>query len=195
MTAPTHACLTFAELADYWAADTSASELDRIETYVFECGECAARLSDAELLRRRLRETVRAGAFHAFITDSVLNKLSHDGVRVRTYTVLPGEAIQCAVWAEDEVLVARLRGDFSGVNAVSAVLRLENGEELDRMIDVPVREGSQEMLMALSAAEVRRGPQAPMRLTLTRGSSVESGDVFAEYIFDHRGTFDRHGRE
>jgi hypothetical protein len=191
VTTPTHACLTFGELADYWAPETSPSELERIETHVFECGECAARLNDAELLRRRLGETVLAGAFQAFITDSILNTLAHDGVRVRTYSVAPGEAIQCAVWAEDEVVVTRLRGDFTGVNAVSAVMRLDNGQELDRVIDAPVRDGSQEVLMAFSAAGLRRIPRIPMRLTLTRGPSVDDADVFAEYVFDHRGTFDR----
>lgn len=189
MTTPSSSCLTFGELADYWTADATPSEIERIETHVFACAECAARLAESDLLRRRLGETVRAGAFQAIITDSVLNKLSRDGVRVRSYVVASGEAVQCAVWDDDDLLVARLRGNFTGVTSVNAVMRLETGEELDRVSDVPVREGTTELLLALSAEGVRRGPDAPMRLTLTREGGGH--DIVGEYVFDHRGTHTR----
>jgi hypothetical protein len=184
-------CLTIGELGDYWTSDAGSSDVERIEAHVFTCAQCAARLADAELLRRRVGDTVRSGAFQAVITDAVLNKLSRDGVRVRTYTLEPGEAVQCAVWADDEILVTRLRGDFTGVSSVSTVMRLENGDELDRVVDVPVRDGSTELLLALSADGVRRGPDAPMHLTVTRGANPLAGDVIGEYVFDHRGSHDR----
>jgi hypothetical protein len=189
MTTTPSACLTFVELAEYWATDVTPSEIERIETHVFDCAGCAARLAESERLRRRLGETVRAGAFQAIITDSVLNKLSRDGVRVRSYVVASGEAVQCAVWDDDDLLVARLRGNFTGVSSVSAVMTLETGEELDRVRDVPVREGTTELLLALSAEGVRRGPDAPMRLTLTREDGGR--DVVGEYVFDHRGAHSR----
>ncbi|HEY1305266.1 MAG TPA: hypothetical protein VGF24_17030 [Vicinamibacterales bacterium] len=183
MTTTSRVCLTFGELADYWTPDVGDAEIARIELHVFDCADCAARLAESERLRRRLGDTVRAGAFQAIITDAVLNKLSRDGVRVRSYVVASGEAVQCAVWDDDDLLVARLRGDFAGVCSVSAVMRLETGEELDRVSDVPVRDGATELLLALSAEGVRRGPEAPLHLTLTR----ESGDeIVGEYVFDHR---------
>ena len=192
MTTPARACLTFGELAEYWTPDAPRSEIEQIESHVFECAGCAARLADAERLRRRLGETVRAGAFQAIITDSVLNKLSRDGVRVRSYTVAPGEPVQCAVWDDDEILVARLRGNFTGVSSVSAVMRLASGEELDRVNDVPVRAGASELLLAFSAEGVRRGPDAPMHLTLTGGPGGD--EVLGEFVFDHRGTHTRSTR-
>jgi hypothetical protein len=191
---PTPACLTFGELADYWTSDLEAAEVERIEGHVFECADCAARLADSERLRQRLRDTIRAGAFHAFITDSVLNQLSRDGVRVRTYTVDPGSRVECAVWADDEVIVARLRGDFSGVTSVSSVMRLDTGEEVDRVVDAPIGDGSRELLFALSADGLRRGPDKPMRLTVTAGPDPQGRDVLGEYVFDHRGTHDRSAR-
>jgi hypothetical protein len=191
VTAPTRACLTFGELADYWSSDLSAAEVERIESHVFECGECAARLAESERLRRQLGETIRAGAFHAFITDAVVNTLSRDGVRVRSYTVEPGGQVQCAVWADDDVLVARLRGDFTGVTSVSAVMRFDTGEEMDRVVDAPVRDGSHELLMALSAEGIRRAPEVPIRLTVTLGPTPSDGQVLAEYVFDHRGAHNR----
>ena len=183
-------CMTIGELGDYWASDTAPSELERIESHVFTCAGCAARLGDAERLRHRIGDIVRAGAFQAVITEAVLNKLSRDGVRIRTYTVEPGESIQCAVWADDEIMVTRLRGNFAGVSSVNTVMHLENGAELDRVLDVPVRDGSTELLLALSAAEIRRAPEAPIHITVT-GSKAGGGDLVGEYVFDHRGTHDR----
>jgi hypothetical protein len=194
VTTPTGGCLTFGELADYWTSDVSGADTERIEAHVFACTECAARLADSEQLRRRLTETIRAGAFHAFISDSVLNTLSRDGVRVRSYTVDPGDAVQCAVWADDEVIVARLRGDYGAVSSVSAVMRLDTGEEVDRVVDAPVCSGSRELLFAFSADDLRRGPDARMRLTVTAGPDPQGRDVLAEYVFDHRGTHDRSTR-
>ena len=184
-------CLTTGELADYWTPDLAESDRDRIESHVFACAACAARLADAERLRQRIGDIVRAGAFQSVITDAVLNTLSRDGVRIRTYTVGPGESIQCTVWADDEIMVTRLRGDFAGVSAVSAVMRLENGVELDRAVDVPIRDGSTELLLAMSADQIRRGPDAPIHLIVTRGSNSVGGEVLAEYVFDHRGSHDR----
>jgi len=194
VTTPTPACLTYGELADYWTSDLDAAEIERIEAHVFECADCTARLADSEHLRQRLRDTIRAGAFHAVITESVLNQLSRDGVRVRTYTVDPGSRVECAVWADDEVIVARLRGNFTGVSSVSTVMRLDTGEEVDRLVDAPIRDGSRELLFALSAEGLRRGPDMPMHLTVTAGSDPQGRDVLAEYLFDHRGTHDRTGR-
>jgi hypothetical protein len=102
--------------------------------------------------------------------------------------------VECAVWADDEVIVARLRGDFSGVTSVSSVMRLDTGEEVDRVVDAPIGDGSRELLFALSADGLRRGPDKPMRLTVTAGPDPQGRDVLGEYVFDHRGTHDRSAR-
>lgn len=188
---PHDACLTVGELGDYWAPDTTPSEIERIESHVFSCAACTARLADAERLRQRIGDIARAGSFQSVITDAVLNKLSRDGVRIRTYTVEPGESVQCALWADDEIMVTRLRGDFAGVSSVNAVMHLANGDELDRVVDVPVRDGSTELLLAMPAEQIRRVPDARIHITLTRGPDSADKGVLGEYMFDHHGTHDR----
>jgi hypothetical protein len=158
---------------------------------LFICAACAARLADAECLRQRIGDIARAGSFQAAITDAMLNQLSRDGVRIRTYTVEPGESIQCALWADDEMMITRLRGDFTGVSSVNAVMHLANGAELDRVVDVPVRDGSHELLLAMSAEQIRRVPDARIHITLTRGADPHGSDVLGEYMFDHQGMHDR----
>jgi hypothetical protein len=182
------ACLSFAELADYWAADDEV-DLAAIEAHVFECAACARLLSDAEELRHAIRMATAGGHVQMFVTDGVLNRLARDGVRMRSYTLEPGEAIHCAAWADDEVMVTRLRGDFRGVTAVDAEMHLEGGEQVGQALDVPIRPGASELIMALPAPFVRDAPQGPMKLTLRRSSDREG--VLGEYIFDHEGSFDR----
>lgn len=158
---------------------------------MFVCAACTELLAETDRLRRRIGDVARSGGLQTFVTDDLLNQFARDGVRVRSYAMDAGGSVQCAVWDDDDVLVTRLRADFSGVTAVDAVMQLDTGEEWGRATDIPVPEGSREVIMALPAAFVRRAPEAPIRLTL-RSSSASAGDApLAEYTFDHRGAHTR----
>jgi hypothetical protein len=186
-------CLSIGELSDYWTADLSAEDIERIEAHVFTCNVCTELLSEAEYLRRSIGEVARTGGFQSFVDDTLLNQLARDGVRVRSYVMDAGGSVQCAVWDDDEILVTRLRADFSGVAAVDAVMRLDTGEEWGRATDIPVAEGSREVIMALPASLVRRAPEVPMRLTLRPSSASPDDAALAVYTFDHRGSHRRSG--
>jgi len=191
MTTRSSACLSMGELSDYWTSDASPEDVERIETHVFTCGACTDLLAAADQLRRRVGDVVRAGAVQAFVTDGLLNQLARDGVRVRSYAMNAGGSVQCAVWDDDEILVTRLRADFSGVTALDAVMRLDTGEEWGRASDIPVPEGSREVIMALPAELVRRAPEVPIRLTLRSSAASPGESPLAEYTFDHRGAHTR----
>src|SRR5262245_24499159 len=111
MTTIQKSCPSFGELADYWTSDIATAEIERLEAHVFECTRCSRLLAETEQLRTVLGDLARSGSVQAFVTDAVLNRLAREGVRVRTYSLGPGETVRCAVWADDEVLVTRLRGD------------------------------------------------------------------------------------
>ena len=190
MTGDLEGCLSFGELADYWTSDISDADAERIETHVFECARCSRLLAEAEQLRAGIGALALEGGFQAFVTDGFLNRLARDGVRVRTYALNPGDSIRCSAWADDEVMVARLRADFTGVAAVDAEMQLATGEPWGHSTDVPVGEGATELVLALPAARVRSAPEGPMRLTL-RPSGSASGTVIAEYVFNHEGAHER----
>ena len=182
--------IAFADVVDYWASDLTMEEEDRIEAHVFTCAACARELAAAEALARGIAAVTRTGRLHSVVTDAILNRLAADGVRVRTYT-LEGEGIvPCAVWADDDLVVSRIRADFADVDSVNIVTRLASGDEISRLSDVAVRPGQREILNALSAAHLRKLPQTRVLVTVT--AQIGSGErTIAEYTLEHAGAFDR----
>jgi hypothetical protein len=181
-------CLSFAELADYWSADATDAEIERIEAHVFACARCAVLLDESARLGSAIVNAAQAGMVRAFITDDLLNAMSRAGVRVRSYTVEPGASVQCSAWEDDEIVLARLRGAFAGVDAIDAEFRYDIGEPWASVAEVPVRPGTTELLLALPAEIIRSVPERPIHLTVRRAGAA---DVIAEYVIDHQGAHAR----
>ena len=191
MTAPRCAApIAFADVVDYWAGELTGGEEQRIEDHVFTCAACARELAAAETLTRGIAAMARAGRLHSVITDSILNRLAADGVRIRMFTLDGPAVVPCAVWADDDLIVSRIRADFSGAESVSIVTRRASGEEIRRVSDVAVRPGQREILNAFSAAQLRKLPATRVHVSVTARS--ESGErTIAEYTLDHGGAFER----
>lgn len=183
--------ITWADVVDYWAGELQAGDESHIEAHVFACPACAAVLAEGEMLATGIRHVVRSGAFQSLVSEAVLNRLARDGVRVRTFAVRPGEVVPCAVWEDDEVIVTRLTGDFSGADTVSLVCTLASGEELSRSDGVSVRPDQRELLTAFSAAALRRLPAIAVQLRVTAYREKEDR-LLGEYTLMHGGAL-RHG--
>jgi hypothetical protein len=180
----------FADVVDYWAGDLTAAEEDRIDDHVFTCAACARELAAAEGLARGIATMAREGRLHTVVSDSILNRLSADGVRIRMFTLEGSAIVPCAVWADDDLIVSRIRADFSGVDSVSIITRQASGEEIRRVSDIAVRPGQQEILNAFSAAQLRKLPATQVHVTVT--TQAETGErTIAEYTLEHAGAFQR----
>jgi hypothetical protein len=180
----------FADVVDYWAGDLAPAEESRIEDHVFTCAQCARDLAAAEALARDITSVAREGRLISVVTDSILNRLAADGVRIRTFTLEGEDVVPCAVWADDDLIVARIRADLSEVESVTIVTRQASGEEIGRLADVAVRAGQREILNAFSAAHLRTLPQTRVHITVT--AQAGSGeDTIAKYTLEHGGSFGR----
>ena len=67
MTTRQTSCPSFAELADYWASETTPLDIERIEAHVFECDHCARVLAETDQLRSAIGDLARA--------DEILNRV------------------------------------------------------------------------------------------------------------------------
>jgi len=182
--------ISFADLVEYWTGDLSPDDEARVEEHVFSCAACADALAVVETLGRGVAEVARQGRLHSVVTDGILNRLAADGVRIRMYTLEGTAVIPCAVWADDDLVVARIRADFTGVETVSIVTRGESGEEIGRQSGVTVRPGQREILNAFAASRLRRLPATRVRVSVV--AQAASGDrSIADYTLDHAGAFDR----
>ena len=182
--------LAFADVVDYWAGDLTPAEESRIEEHVFACADCARELDAAEALARSIVAVARQGRLHSVVTEAILNRLAADGVRIRMFTLDGSGVVPCAVWADDDLVVSRIRADFAEVDSVTIVTRQASGEEIGRVSDIAVRPGQHEILNAFSAAHLRKLPATRVQVTLT-GQSGRSERTLAEYTLEHAGAFDR----
>ncbi len=182
--------IEFVDIVDYWTGDLPRTTTEAIEEHMFTCAECAHQLAEGEALARGIAAVVREGRFHAIVTDAFLNRLAQDGVRIRMYAVEPGDVVPCSVWADDDLIVTRIRADFAGVASVTLVTRIASGEEISRLSDVAVRPGQREIINAISASLIRPLPSTRLQLIVT--ARAESGErTLGDYVLEHAGTFDR----
>jgi hypothetical protein len=171
-------------LLDYWARDLAdGDETDRVEEHLFACGDCSARLHRLAALGPGLATLVRQGRVSGIVSRALLNRMQRDGVRLRMFSLLPGETVPCAVFPGDDLVVTVLRADFSGVDAVTLSVTGPGDSPFGQFDDVPVSGPSGEVLWVTPAAVVHEMPS--MRLQLTLASAGATRAELGRYVLEH----------
>lgn len=181
--------ISLAELSDYMAGDVSAAQAAALEEHLFGCPACSARAAELDALVRGVNAAVRSGEVEGFITDAILNRLSREGVRVRTFALAPGDVVPCAVWEGDELMALRLRGDFGQATDVTLVQR-QAGAEVRRTTTALEPGARGEVIFATPASQVRQLPELELHLELTSAVNGEER-VVGRYTLVHGGAFQR----
>lgn len=181
--------VALADLIDYAAGELDAAAAAALEDHLFSCAECGRRAAEFEGLRLAIRSAVRSAGVGGFVTDAVLNQLSRDGVRVRSYTLSPGAVVPCAVWDEDELMALRLRGDFGGVREVTLTRRVA-GAEVARVTGDLAGAASSEIIHTVPASWLRELPVVDVQLEL-RARDGGSERSIGSYTLRHGGLLHR----
>jgi hypothetical protein len=170
-------------MVDYWSGGLPPQQSDALEEHVFSCAACAARLESVAAMAAALTSLARRGRVSGIISRATLNQLQRDGVRVRLYSLFPGDVVPCAVFPDDDLVVTALRGDFAGVDAVT--LAVTGAPTLSGMVidDVPISAAEGELLWATPGALIRQLPASRVTLTVTAGP--ENRRRIGEYVLDH----------
>lgn len=180
-------------LVDYWFGELSEPTQDLVEQHLFGCGECSERLGDLVAIGKGVRHLAHQGAFQVVVSASFLEAASRRGLRVREYSVPPGGRVACTVTADDDLVVARLQGNFSGVSRLDLVAQSEEGPE-QRIQDVPVAPSSGELIVAQAVPALRAQRSAVTRLRLL--VPEPGGDrLVGEYTFAHTPATGRSDRQ
>jgi hypothetical protein len=170
-------------LVDYWFGDLSVPEQDRVEEHLMACSDCGRVLGELVAVGEGVRRLASRGAFHVVVSPSFLDAASSRGLRIREYRVSPGGGVACTVTAEDDLVVSRLGGDFTGIARVDLVAQTEGRPE-ERVLDLPVDPSAHELIVAHSMPVLRAMGTCVTRLRLV--VPEPGGDrLLGEYTFNH----------
>lgn len=176
--------LDLATLLDYWLAELPSSREPDVEEHLLACDACGRELARLVELAAAIRSATRSGSVGAVVSESFLDRIANEGLRLRQYRLGPGESVQCTVTATDDVLVARLAADLSQPARVDIAWYDAGGREQERVCDVPVHGGLGEIIWAQRIDDIRALPATVMRARVL--AIDDRGErVLGEYTFDH----------
>lgn len=173
-------------LEAYWLGELPEVERDGVEAHYFGCAHCAARLERLAAYAKAIRAAVREGRIAFGLTPRFLERLKQEGLRIREYAMAPGGSVDCTITAEDDAVVTHFQAPLAGVKRVDALGTREVGGKIERwrVEDVAFDEAAGEVLLAPSAAELRKPPAFTERVHLI--AVDEAGErSLGEYTFRH----------
>jgi hypothetical protein len=184
MTATCNAPIPEGTLLDYWAHDLAdGEETERVEEHLFTCADCSGRLHQLAALGTGVAALVRQGRVSGILSRTILNRLQREGVHVRMFSLVPGETVPCAIFPGDDLVVAALRADFSGVDAVTLSVTGPADSPFAQLENVPAPGPGGELLWVTPAAVVHEMPS--MRLEITLASAGATGVELGRYVLEH----------
>jgi hypothetical protein len=186
VTSPCDRPIEIAALLDYWLEEGDSPDDDPIEEHLLGCDGCSRRLQGLVAMAEGVRRLAREGAVEMIVTPSFLEKAVQQGLHAREYRVPPGGHVDCTVTTDDDLLVGRLQGDFTGVTRLDVVAQLE-GQPEQRIADVPIDPGAAELIVSQAMPAMRALDRAHLRLRLL---AQEAGGerLIGEYNFHHSPT-------
>ena len=184
--------IVLADLVDYAAGELPDTQAAAIEEHLFSCAACGSRAAEFDALVRAIGPAVRSGQVGGFVTDEVMNQLSRQGIRVRTFALSPGAVVPCAVWDDDEVIAMRLRADFGGASEFTLAQRIA-GNEVIRATGQVVPSSHGELIYAVPASWVRQLAAVDLEVILSAREGDEERPI-GSYRLMHGGFLHRSDR-
>jgi hypothetical protein len=169
-------------LLDWWRGELPEADSDALEEHLFACARCRHAAEEIAAIESGVRELARRGGLGFVPSTSTLERMSRDGVRMRTYRLAPGDTVACTVSADDDVVVTRLVADLAGLDEVD-VSMLGDGMDV-HLTGVPVEPGRGEIALVHAGEAVRSLPRCVVRVRLAARDGGGTR-VVAEYTLDH----------
>ena len=175
-------------LTDYWLAALPRAEEEAIEEHLFGCNECGDRLREVIALAEAIRTLARQGSLLMVVSDTFLDRVAEQGMRVRQYAPPNGGSIACTVTAEDDFLIGRLAADLSGARRVDLSICDKRGMEQLRLADIPFNSRASSVAFQQSITYAKAAPSETMIARLVTIDDAGGERLLAEYTFNHTRT-------
>ena len=175
-------------LMDYWLGLLPSTEEEPIEEHLMGCDRCGDRLREVIALAESLRTLAQSGSLLVVISDRFVTRAEETGQRVRQYASSPGESVQCTVSADDDFLVARLAADLSNAERVDLSWCTDQGVEVQRMSDIPIRGDAGTVICQQSILMAKAAPSNTLIARLVSVDSAGGERLIGEYAFHHTRT-------
>jgi hypothetical protein len=172
-------------LADYWTSALPAPQEENVEEHLLECDACGDRLRELIALAGGVRELAREGSLRMIVSEAFLNRAAEEGLRVRQYAPTVGGSVECTVTAEDDLLIARLAANLTGVTRVDLCMCDETGAEKLRMADIPVYAGARGVILQESLTFAKAAPTHKLVARLVSLDEEGAERLLGEYTFNH----------
>jgi hypothetical protein len=172
-------------LADYWVDALAPPEEEAVEEHLLGCDLCGTRLREVIALADGVRNLAREGSLRMVVSDAFLKCVAEDGLHVRKYAPSPGGVVECTVTAEDDMLIAHLAADLSGVKRVDLCLCDENGIEQLRFPDIPLRPEASSIAFQESITSAKAAPSYRAIVRLVTFDEGGAEHPLSEYTFNH----------
>ena len=171
-------------LLDHWLWEPSQTPQPDVEEHLLGCDDCSRALARLVALADAIRDVARAGEIRAVVAPAFLEQVLREGLRLREYRLTPGGSVECFVDPADDVLVARLTVQVGDGPRLDLVWTDADGNEQERLPDVPVHGAMREVVWVQRIGDVRALPKATSRARLVAVDG-ERERVLAEYTFHH----------
>ena len=170
-------------LLEYWLDELPEDAEAAVEQHLLDCGHCSARLGELVALAGGVREALRQGKVHAFLSGSFVGHVAAQGLRVREYRVPRNGSVNCTVAPGDELVVSHLEVPLEDVSRIDVVLHAP-GLPAEVLHDVPFDAEHDEVLFVPNLTRLRAAPSHRLRLELVAVDD-KGRRVLGEYTFDH----------
>ena len=173
-----------AELLAYWLGELGDAEAAAIEEHLFACGECCAELEKLVRIGDAIRGELRSGNIGTVVSPAFIRRLQADGLRIREYTLRPGESVNCTVAPDDDLVISYLHAPLGDVRQLDLVFADVDGSSPHRSAHIPFDAAAGVIAVVPPMALLRSMGHARKRMQLLAVGN-ESERVVGEYRFKH----------
>jgi hypothetical protein len=173
-----------AMLADYWLAELPPEQEAAIEEHLLACEICSKELQEIAAFAGGIGNLARQGNLRLVISRSFLDRMAAAGLKVREYAPPEHGKVHCTVTGRDDLLIARLTADLTGVERMDLVFHDPTGREIGRLRDIPFNAARGEVILNEPIEPMRAAPASVLMMKLV---SVDAAGerLVGEYTFDH----------